>query len=857
MLNRKLKKILFCFLLIGFSSNFIFAQQEKLQLNQWITNWHLLGPIKLEEGSSELNHLVGFEKDVLSQHGGESNLILKTGQVETFGDSTATWIEYTSPDFNIDLDEAVSTRSYVAAYAYTEIFVEKEGTFILSVGSNDGGRLWINGIVIWDYPGGRKVTLDDDLIPVFLQKGKNKILLKVEERGNIWGFCVRILPFNIDKITKNEKIFDVVTFPNGDSELIFSLNDQVSENLFNSVKLAIYSNNINTNLIWNGEKTNNSRMMLPLNNQAFKPYILRITAETKDGKKWESDILFNSGKRVEHTLFSNKKTDYRIVVGKNASESEQWSAKELQKYLSEISGAAFKIVSDDTDVTKNEIIVGYNKHSQQLLGDNFDEPASSDESFVYKNIKSNLVLLGGKQRGTMYAVISFLENVFGVRWYTPEVTVIPKREKYTFNYINHSEKPSIQVRNDFYFEAFEPIWAAHNRVNGSMWYREQPGGVEVFGETHTFYKFVPPSEFYEKHPEYFSLIDGKRIYERAQLCLINPDVLDLMTERLKQYIRDNPKILIYSVSQNDWKNPCQCSNCQAIVDKEGSQSGIMLWFVNQVADRIKTEFPDKYVGTLAYDYTRKPPKKIKPKENVVIRFCSIECCFAHDFNSCPENRDFLSDLHRWSAISPKIYIWDYVVNFRHYIMPYPNFNVLQPNIKTFKNNHAIGIMEQAAYQSRGGEFAELRAYVIAKLLWDVDCDVDKVIDDFMYGYYGRSGQYIREYFDLLHAQVTPDTHIHLGLRPDDKIFSDKFVRDADQIFNKAEVVADNDEIKERVEMARLPLMYLKCRRDPVNSKYDGTYDRFSNIVKREGITHFDESGKPNIEDFHKRIKNSE
>ena len=733
MLNKKLTKILLCFLLIGFSSNLIFAQQEKLQLNQWITNWHLLGPINLEEGSSEVNHLGGFENDILSQHGGEKNLTVKNGQVE---------------------------------------------------------------------------------------------------------------------------IFDIVTLSNENSELRFSLNDRAAENLFNSVKLAIYSDNPIHDVIWNGEWTKKSKMVLDLDNQVFKPYIFKITAETKDGKKWENQILFNSGKRVDHTLFSNKKTDYRIVVGKDASESEQWSAKELQKCLLEISGAAFEIVSDDSDITKNEIIVGYNKHSQQLLGDKFDKPVSQDESFVYKNIKSKLVLLGGKQRGTMYAVISFLENVFGVRWYTPKITVIPKRGKYTFDYIYHSDKPSIQVRNDFYYEAFNPIWAAHNKINGAMNFREQPGGVEVFGSTHTFYKFVPPEEFYDEHPEYFSLIDGKRIYKRAQLCLTNPDVLDILTERLKKEMRDKPEILIYSVSQNDWKNPCQCSNCQAIVDKEGSQSGIMIWFVNQVADRIKTEFPDKYVGTLAYDYTRKPPKKIKPKENVVIRFCSIECCFAHDFNSCSENREFLSDLHKWSAISPKMYIWDYVVNFSHYIMPYPNFNVLQPNIKTFKKNNAIGIMEQAVYQSRGGEFAELRAYVIAKLLWDVDCDVDKVIDDFMYGYYGRSGQYVREYFDLLHAQITPDTHIHFRLKPDDKIFSDKFIRNADQLFNKAEIVADNDEIKERVEMARLPLMYLKCRRDPVNSKYDGTYDRFSNIVEREGITHFAESGKPNVEDFHNRIKNA-
>jgi hypothetical protein len=310
------------------------------------------------------------------------------------------------------------------------------------------------------------------------------------------------------------------------------------------------------------------------------------------------------------------------------------------------------------------------------------------------------------------------------------------------------------------------------------------------------------------------------------------------------------------VSQNDWRNPCQCDECQAIVDENGGQSGIMVWFVNKVADRVKEEFPNKYVGTLAYQYTRKPPENIKPNENVVIRLCSIECCFAHDFNSCPENQEFLSDIEQWSAISPHMYIWDYVVNFSHYIMPYPNFDVLKSNIKTFRDNKSIGIMEQAAYQSRGGEFAELRSYIISKLLWNVDSDVDKVINDFMYGYYGRSGQYVREYFDLLQSLVKRDTHIHLGLKPEDKIFTEKFIVDADLIFDKAEIVATNDEIKERVEMARLPLMYLKCRRNPINSRYDGTYTRFNSIVEREGITHFAEAGKPHFEDFHNYVKSA-
>ncbi|HEX5025320.1 MAG TPA: DUF4838 domain-containing protein, partial [Agriterribacter sp.] len=483
------------------------------------------------------------------------------------------------------------------------------------------------------------------------------------------------------------------------------------------------------------------------------------------------------------------------------------------------------------------IVVGYDEWMKP--GDL--APDSLDESFRYFNSGPDIFIVGGRKRGTMYGVMSFLENELGCRWYTPAVSVIPQKEKLIFRRYHHSESPGIRVRNDFYFEAFDPIWAARNKMNGRMEFVEQPGGVEAYWSVHTFYPLMPPSEFFDKHPEYYSLIDGKRIHERAQLCLSNSDVLKIITERIKKQMHDNPQYLIYSVSQNDWYNPCQCDKCQSIVKKEGSESGPMIWFVNQVAKSVEKEFPGKYIGTLAYQYTRTPPKNLRPRNNVVIRLCPIEACVAHSLENCPQNQSFLKDLKTWSSISPHLYIWDYVVNFAHYIMPYPNFQVLQPNIKTFQQNKAIGIMEQAAYQSRGGEFSEMKAYLIARLLWNPDCNVENIINDFMYGYYGRSGEYIHDYFNLLLSRITPATHIHIGLKPDDVIFSEEFVNQATKLFENAIIVADNDEIKQRVEMATLPLLYLKCKRTPLIARNDGSYEKFKRIVEREKVTHYSES----------------
>jgi len=397
--------------------------------------------------------------------------------------------------------------------------------------------------------------------------------------------------------------------------------------------------------------------------------------------------LSGSEKREQYVLSSAGKSDYIISIDARASESEKWAAGELQHWLKEITGAELPVRDINEAYSGPQIIIGYNNLVKNKTG--AEPPVKSDESFHYINSGPDICIYGGSHRGTMYGVMTFLEKELGCRWYTPAVSVVPKRKEITFSAYDHSETPGIRVRNDFYFEAFDPLWCARNKMNGAMgstkdtlnseekWAeaRLQPGGIESYWAVHTFYPLVPPEEFFDKHPEYYSLINNKRTYHEAQLCLTNSDVLRIVTERIKKIMRQNPGYLIYDVSQNDWDNPCQCDKCQAIVKQEGTEAGVVLWFVNKVAENIEKEFPDKYIGTLAYKYTRKPCKTILARKNVVVRLCSIECCFSHDIKSCPRNEAFLDDLKGWSAIAPNLYIWDYVVYFQHYLMPYPNIRV--------------------------------------------------------------------------------------------------------------------------------------------------------------------------------------
>jgi hypothetical protein len=851
-------KILALLLVVLLFPGTIFSQNltpQPAASGNWIRSWLLCGPIFLREqadASNAWDHQEGFSADYLLKYGGEKTLSVKAGDMVKHPQGTAKWILFNSTDSVIDLDKEVSTKSPVLAYAYTEIQSDEDKIWLMGLGTNDGGKLWLNGVEVWDYPEPRGLVPDDDMIPVALKKGKNTILLKIEDRGNRWGFCLRLLPFTTSKLEESGGLFRISSNERGEAFIISGYREDVLRQLIQSLNIVI-TDNRNKPLI-SEQSTNMFCRKLDLGSDQYRPYKARLVTRLRNGVVINSESVFFAGKKIDYNLFSNGISDYSIVISSQPSESERWAADELQHWLREISGAKLPVVDFGQPSKGPRIAIGYNEIVKKITGE--EPPSDLDESFRYFNEGPDIYIYGGKLRGSMYGVMAFLENELGCRWYTPAVSVIPERKELSFSWFDHSEKPGVRVRNDFYFEAFDPVWAARNRVNGAMGYRERHGGVESYWAVHTFYPLMPPAEYFDKHPEYYSLIEGKRTSDRAQLCLSNPDVLKIITEKIKERMHQSPEYLIYDVSQNDWYNPCQCEKCQEIVKRYGGESGLIVWFVNQVAESVEKEFPDKFIGTLAYQYTRTPPKDIRPRNNVVIRLCSIECCFAHDFKSCPENRSFLADLEKWSALAPHLYIWDYVVNFSHYIMPYPNFNVLQSNIQTFRDNNSIGIMEQAAYQGKGGEFAELRAYLLSKLLWNPECDAQKVINDFMYGYYGRSGKFIREYFDLLHGRVTPETHFGLGLTPWDPIFSDDFVNQSVNIFEEAAKVADNEDILHRVEMASLPVLYLKCKRSPVLSKYDGTYAKFCEIVKREGVTMYAEAGEPHRVSFHRGVENA-
>jgi len=520
------------------------------------------------------------------------------------------------------------------------------------------------------------------------------------------------------------------------------------------------------------------------------------------------------GAAEELVLAERGQSAVRIVVAASASPSTRHAAEELQTFLAEITGATLPIVGDEQPAAEREIILGQGRRLGQL-GVDVDLPSLAAEGYVIRSVGPHLVIVGGEPRGTLYGVYGLLEDHLGCRWFAPGVSRIPKQDRLAIGPIDDRQVPLLEYREPFTFDCFDGDWCARNRVNSSAGrLGPEHGGKVRFASgffVHTFARLVPPEKYFDEHPEYFSLVKGRRLKERSQLCCTNEDVVRIATDEIRRAMAAQPDATVFSVSQNDWHNYCECDACRALAEAEGSQIGPALQLVNRVAEAVEKEFPDKAVETLAYQWTRKPPNSMRPRPNVIIRLCSIECCFSHPLATCASeaNQQFRRDAEGWAKVSRRLWVWDYVTDFRHYLLPFPNQRVRNDNIRFFVNHNVTGIFEQDTYNSPESELAALGGYLTAKFLWNPDYDEERAVGEFLEGYYGDAAEPIRRYLDLIHDHAEQhQVHVNIWANVDSPHLTDELLLEADRLWQEAEKqVAGDPEVLRRVQLSRMSVDY--------------------------------------------------
>ena len=468
----------------------------------------------------------------------------------------------------------------------------------------------------------------------------------------------------------------------------------------------------------------------------------------------------------------------------NPNEDELNAARLFKKYLDTIFNSNFTINAK--------------QHKENLISVQTDTTLFTDEYSINIDAES-IIILGGNHKGCTYAVIRLLENYFDCSYWSPGFKVIPSKNNVEITpiYIHHAPRNDVRIINLYYNEDQE--FRDWNRLNTIE--EVYPEGYFV----HTFHRLIPWETYFEKHPEYFALQNGKRVID--QLCTSNGEVRDLIEQKLRVEMSAQPTKTKWSVSQNDNFTYCQCDKCSQQIKQYDSPSGPIIDLVNDIANR----FPDKIISTLAYQYSRKAPKNIKPVSNVEVMLCTIEMYRHAPIETNPESADFKKDIEDWGKICSNIYLWDYTINFNHSISPFPNLRVLQPNIQFFTKNNVNALFEQSN-SSIGYEFAELKVYLLSKLMWNPHINFDTELDKFLKGYYGSAAKYLKEYILELEKQMELNkSKLWIYEHPvvhQDGLLSRENIEKYKSYFDQAEaIVAKDSAILNHVKLARLPIQY--------------------------------------------------
>ncbi|NLW51409.1 MAG: DUF4838 domain-containing protein [Candidatus Brocadiaceae bacterium] len=549
--------------------------------------------------------------------------------------------------------------------------------------------------------------------------------------------------------------------------------------------------------------------------------------------------------------------EWDVVVAPDATPAEQYAAEEFRDHFRRATGAALPVVRTAAEGARGHVRIG-----PGAAGWNAEAFGAEDSRIAAGD--GRIAIAGGRPRGTLYGVYTFLEDCLGVRFLTADHTHVPRLSgPCLVGPLERTVRPRLSFRCPYYGEnTADPAFAARLRVNTVTDDARLGGRDPMTRLTHTFLRQIPSGVHGAAHPEYYALRDGVRLapfeddrYE-TQPCLSHPDVLRIVTDAVLREIAENPSRGNVSVCQNDNKKHCQCDACRAVDEREGSAMGSLLTFVNAVADAVAARHPHVKVGTFAYQYSRRAPRRLRPRPNVQIQLCSIECCMMHaiDDPDCPRNVEFCRDLADWGRICDDVRIWNYNTNFHNYLLPCPNLRVIEPNVRYFVRNSARGVFMQAAGNARGAELCDLRNYMIAGLLWDPSRGGRELFEEFLELHYAEAAGPIRRFIDLVHDNASArGVHHHCFGRAADYGIDGTIAQAGLDAFDEALALACSDEVRARVEKASIPA--LRAALEPV--WYAGSPEevdaalaermrplarRLLELCARHGVTHAHEYG---------------
>lgn len=544
------------------------------------------------------------------------------------------------------------------------------------------------------------------------------------------------------------------------------------------------------------------------------------------------------------TVADNDISLYTVVYSKNADDTVKYAAEEFVFYIHASTGIHLKCEEYESSDAKYMVHIGKTGTVPHKIKTKLTRMA--EEGYYLLCDGKDLYITGNGERGTLYGVYSFLEKYVGVRYYTPSCERILKAEKAVIpSELDEYFVPSLTFRDCFWYEAFDPEFSAKQKINScvSRDLTNYGGGVSYAGNfVHTL-----------------STLAGTGT---VSPCLTNDDVYTNVLNNAKKWLSANTdsKIISVTAGGDGSSKSCSCKNCTAVNNEEDSSVGAFIVFVNRLANDLRCDFPDVYVDALIPSVNDDPPKNTAPCENVIIRLSSVDACFSHSITECTSN-NFDEHVTSWGERCENLYIWDYTTNFMYYLCPFPNLFTLFDNIKFYAQNNVKGLFEQGNYQSPSGEFGELRAYLISKLLWDPDMSREEYLAymyDFLEGYYGEGWEYILEYINKTseassqsHMLVVSGVKSIMGKeKSSDELAA--FAQELSNLWTKAYNATTETVCRRHVEKSKIQADYYSMYVSWDEEKHPELLENMYEIIQKYKITHFREGTEiPSLESFDK------
>lgn len=483
----------------------------------------------------------------------------------------------------------------------------------------------------------------------------------------------------------------------------------------------------------------------------------KSTTISDDAKLYDGGIHNYSVEKTSDYLIKNGNTDYKILLTSDVADKVYDSALDMKTIIKQATGARLDIIYDNIEFTGNVISVG-----NTTLAQSNNISATSDMKemgYGIKTIGKNVFIYGNTIHALTCGIYGFLEAQFNFENFTDEYYYIDETDTVNLFNLDIKEIPDLgytEVGSGF--------------INTDLGtYRskliDRSDYIQAYRTVHTYDRYFPESTYNDKennpdtyHPLWYATGANQLCLtahgnKEERTALVN-EVANIFIGYLKEDLSKN----IFNFGQNDEFTWCGCDACNKSYTKYGSNAAVVIQLLNEVCEIIDEWMEsedgaaykrDYFISFLAYQKTLSAPKLVDDSVKCCKHLSAMFCPYHMDLqNSLYDevNANFLQLFESWREISPNFSYFGYFYRGGSFLHFYDCFEIMREVFVYLAESNSRVFYTETPAEQRGSAFHALRTYVITKLTWNVNLDIDELINNFCERFYLDAADTMRNIF---------------------------------------------------------------------------------------------------------------